>query len=82
MKRMTLELGGKSAPIVLDAADLDAAAAQVLANGFLNSWQACIAGTRILVPEHKLTTMQERLAAGLASWPVGPGSDTRSLIGP
>ena len=82
MKRVTLELGGKGAQIVLDDADLDAAAAQVLASGFINSGQACIAGTRILVPEHKLRAMQERLVAGLANWPVGPGNDARSRIGP
>lgn len=82
MKRVTLELGGKGAQIVLDDADLDTAAAQILANGFINSGQACIAGTRILVPEDKLTAMQDRLVAGLASWPVGPGSDARSRIGP
>lgn len=82
MKRVTLELGGKGAQIVLDDADLDAAAAQVLANGFINSGQACIAGTRILVPEYKLTAMQDRLVAGLANWPVGPGNDTRSRICP
>lgn len=82
MKRVTLELGGKGAQIVLEDADLDAAAALALANGFINSGQACIAGTRILVPEHKLTAMQERLVAGLANWPVGPGSDPASRIGP
>lgn len=82
MKRVTLELGGKGAQIVLDDADLDAAAAQVLANGFINSGQACIAGTRILVPQQRLTAMQERLVAALANWPVGPGNDSRSRIGP
>jgi aldehyde dehydrogenase (NAD+) len=82
MKRVTLELGGKGAQIVLDDADLDAAAAQILANGFINSGQACIAGMRILVPEHKLRAMQERLVAGLANWPVGSGNDPHSRIGP
>jgi len=82
MKRVTLELGGKGAQIVLDDADLDAAASQVLTSGFINSGQACIAGTRILVPYEKLVAMQERLVAGLADWPVGPGSDPASRIGP
>ena len=50
MKRVTLELGGKSPTVVLDDADFQAVMPLVLQAGFLNSGQACIAGTRILVP--------------------------------
>lgn len=82
MKRVTLELGGKGAQIVLDDADLDVVVPNLLANGFINSGQACIAGTRILVPFRLLAEVEARLAAGLAEWPVGPAVDTASRIGP
>src|SRR3984893_2799623 len=54
MKRITLELGGKSPTIILDDADLARAIPLVLDAGFMNSGQACIAGTRILVPRSRL----------------------------
>jgi len=49
-KRVTLELGGKSPTIVLDDANLEKAIPMAVAAGFINSGQACLAGTRILVP--------------------------------
>ncbi|WHO40956.1 aldehyde dehydrogenase family protein [Sphingobium sp. AP49] len=82
MARVTLELGGKGAQIILDDADLDAAAVQVLTSGFINSGQACIAGTRILVPARLKGALQDRLIAALADWQVGPASDPASRIGP
>jgi aldehyde dehydrogenase (NAD+) len=54
LKRVTLELGGKSPTIILEDADLNQALPMALNAGFLNSGQSCIAGTRILVPESKL----------------------------
>ena len=82
MARVTLELGGKGAQIILDDADLDAAAAQALTSGFINSGQACIAGTRILVPARLKGALQDRLIAALAQWLVGLASDPASRIGP
>jgi aldehyde dehydrogenase (NAD+) len=82
MKRVTLELGGKGAQIILDDADLEAAAAQALASGFINSGQACIAGTRILAPARLQQEVQERLLQALSNWPVGPASDPAARIGP
>jgi aldehyde dehydrogenase (NAD+) len=82
MKRVTLELGGKGAQIILDDANLDAAVAQVLASGFINSGQACIAGTRILAPAYLLQDVQDRFLAALADWPVGPSTDPTARIGP
>lgn len=82
IKRVTLELGGKGAQVVLDDADLDSAARQVLVNGFINSGQACIAGTRVLVPASRKATFEARLVAALADWPVGPAYDDRARIGP
>ncbi len=51
MKRVTLELGGKSPTLILDDANFETAIPLAVAAGFQNNGQACIAGTRILVPE-------------------------------
>jgi aldehyde dehydrogenase (NAD+) len=59
MKRVTLELGGKSPTVVLDDADFAAAMPLVLMAGFMNSGQACIAGTRILVPRGRLAEFEQ-----------------------
>jgi aldehyde dehydrogenase (NAD+) len=54
MKRVTLELGGKSPTILLDDAALDQAIPAALVLAFMNSGQACAAGTRLLVPKSRL----------------------------
>jgi aldehyde dehydrogenase (NAD+) len=54
MKRVTLELGGKSPNIILDDADLQKAIPTAVYGAYMNSGQACIAPTRLLVPESKL----------------------------
>ncbi|MFB2566192.1 aldehyde dehydrogenase family protein [Rhizobium sp. IMFF44] len=81
-KRVTLELGGKSPNIILDDADLDLVIPQVLAAGFANSGQACIAGTRILAPEGRLTEIHDHLAQAVATLKVGDASDPTVRIGP
>ncbi len=53
VKRIALELGGKSASIILDDADLAAAVRSTVGNCFLNSGQTCTAWTRMLVPQQK-----------------------------
>src|SRR5580692_7043502 len=53
MKRVTLELGGKSPNIILDDADLRKAIPDAFVIGFMNSGQACVAGTRLLVPKSR-----------------------------
>ncbi|WP_454817244.1 aldehyde dehydrogenase family protein [Labrys neptuniae] len=82
IKRVTLELGGKSPTIILDDADLDRTIPQVLMTGFGNSGQACIDGTRILVPERRLDEILERLKAAGAAMKVGPANDPAVQIGP
>lgn len=82
IKRVTLELGGKSPTIILDDADLDAAIPQALMAGLGNSGQACIDGTRILVPESRLDEILARLKAAVEALKVGPGTDPTSDIGP
>lgn len=54
MKRVTLELGGKSPNIILDDANLEESIPIAIFAAYLNSGQACAAGTRLLVPESKL----------------------------
>ncbi|OCK49476.1 aldehyde dehydrogenase [Chryseobacterium sp. CBo1] len=54
MKRVTLELGGKSPNIILDDADLHQVIPMAIYGAYMNSGQACIAPTRLLVPQNKL----------------------------
>jgi aldehyde dehydrogenase (NAD+) len=82
MKRVTLELGGKGPNIILPDADLDSAIPTVVAVGFLNSGQACIAGTRVLAPRSRLPEILERLKAAVAVIKVGESSDPAVRIGP
>ncbi|MGC1301834.1 MAG: aldehyde dehydrogenase family protein [Caulobacteraceae bacterium] len=82
LKRVTLELGGKSPTLVLDDADLDMAIPQVLEAGFMNSGQACIAGTRVLVPEARLAEIEARIAAAVAEVKVGDPRDPQTTVGP
>lgn len=81
-KRVTLELGGKGPNIILDDADLDVVIAAVLRMGFINSGQACIAGTRILVPSHRLDDVLVRLKQEIETFKVGAPSDPDAMIGP
>ncbi len=82
LKRVTLELGGKSPNVILDDADLDLVIPQVLAAGFANSGQACIAGTRILAPQSRLDEIHDRLAKAVSALRVGDGNDPTVTIGP
>ena len=82
MKRVTLELGGKSPSILLDDADLDQAISTILRNGFLNSGQACIAGTRILVPQHRMAEVEARLKEAASQMKVGDPLDESVSVGP
>ncbi|WP_440409119.1 aldehyde dehydrogenase family protein [Neorhizobium petrolearium] len=82
IKRVTMELGGKSPSIILDDADLDVAIPQVLSAGFLNSGQACIAGTRILVPEPMQGEIEARLKRAAMAFKVGDPADREVRIGP
>lgn len=81
-KRVTLELGGKGPNIILDDADLDVAIPAVLRMGFINSGQACIAGTRILAPNHRLEEVLDRLKQEVETFKVGSPEDPNAMIGP
>jgi aldehyde dehydrogenase (NAD+) len=82
VKRVTLELGGKSPSLVLDDADLEVAVPMAIAAGFQNSGQACIAGTRILVPEAQLPDVLPLAKTALAAMKVGDLRDGATAIGP
>lgn len=81
-KRVTLELGGKGPNIILEDADLDVVIPAVLRMGFINSGQACIAGTRILVPNHRLDEVLVRLKREIETFKVGAPNDPDAMIGP
>jgi acyl-CoA reductase-like NAD-dependent aldehyde dehydrogenase len=80
--RMSLELGGKSAGIVLPDADLDAAVAQVLIGAFSNQGQNCCALTRALVAHDAADAFLARLVAATEQLRVGPGFAPSSELGP
>ncbi|MBB2926493.1 aldehyde dehydrogenase family protein [Paraburkholderia silvatlantica] len=82
LKRVTLELGGKSPVIVLDDANFDEAVPLALQAGFMNSGQACIAGTRILVPHSRLVEFEARVVNAVAQIQAGDPRDTRTSVGP
>ncbi|MEX3925171.1 aldehyde dehydrogenase family protein [Paraburkholderia sp. BR10936] len=82
LKRVTLELGGKSPVVVLDDANFDVAVPLALQAGFINSGQACIAGTRILVPQSRLVEFEARVVEAVAQIHAGDPRDTRTSVGP
>jgi aldehyde dehydrogenase (NAD+) len=82
LKSLTLELGGKSPSIILDDADLADAVAGALQAGFANSGQACVAGTRILVPASRLDEALATATAQMADFPTGDPRDPATAIGP
>jgi aldehyde dehydrogenase (NAD+) len=82
MKRVTLELGGKSPTIVLDDAVLEKAIPSALVMAFLNSGQACAAGTRLLVPKGRLEEIKHAIRDAMRVYTVGDPADSKIAIGP
>ena len=82
MKRVTLELGGKSPTILLDDAALDQAIPSALVMAFLNSGQACAAGTRLLVPKRRLNEVKRGIRDAMQNFTVGDPADPKTAIGP
>lgn len=82
LKRLTLELGGKSAAIFLDDADLDSAVESLRFLSLRNSGQVCSLKTRIVVPRRQASDIVERLTALVGSMPVGDPRDPATQIGP
>ncbi len=82
LKPCTLELGGKSAAIILDDADLDSTLPMLVFSGLMNCGQACVGQTRILAPRSRYDEVVEKLAAAVAAMPVGLPDDPGAAIGP
>jgi aldehyde dehydrogenase (NAD+) len=82
MKRITLELGGKSPNILLDDADLSKAIPTTLAIAFMNSGQACVAGTRLLAPKSRLDEVKRAIKEAVGALRAGDPSDPKTAIGP
>lgn len=83
LKRVTLELGGKSPNIILDDADFAQVAKISIAAAYMNNSQACIAGTRLLVPEHKLEEIKKFIKLEVeTNVVVGDPKDKRTTLGP
>jgi len=79
---LTLELGGKSAAIVLDDADLDHAIPSIVKLGLVNSGQACVSQSRIIVPLSRRDAIIERIVTSVKDWPVGDPFSPDSRLGP
>ena len=71
VKRVALELGGKSASVILEDADLAAAIKGTVSACFLNSGQTCSAHTRMLVPESKYDEATQLVVAEVSKYTVG-----------
>jgi aldehyde dehydrogenase (NAD+) len=82
VKRVALELGGKSASIVLDDADLASAVKGTVSACFLNSGQTCSAHTRLLVPESKYGEVAKLAADEARKYTVGDPFDEATKLGP
>jgi aldehyde dehydrogenase (NAD+) len=82
MKRVTLELGGKSPNIILDDANLQVAIPTALMMAFFNSGQACAAATRLLVPENRLEEVNAIAKAAAENTKVGDPRDADTVVGP
>lgn len=82
VKRVALELGGKSANIVLAGADLAVAAKVGLANAWINGGQTCSAWTRMLVPAQHHDELVDLVTAAAARYTVGDPTDDTTRIGP
>jgi acyl-CoA reductase-like NAD-dependent aldehyde dehydrogenase len=82
LKQVSLELGGKSAAIVLDDADPAKVAGAIQSASLANSGQVCNALSRVLVPANRQDEFVDALAAGMESMTVGDPADPATQLGP
>jgi acyl-CoA reductase-like NAD-dependent aldehyde dehydrogenase len=82
LKRVSLELGGKSAAIILDDADIGKTVAGLKSASLMNNGQACVAQTRILVSERRHDEVVDALAEMMSGLRVGDPADEATDIGP
>ncbi|MDP5202389.1 aldehyde dehydrogenase family protein [Flavobacterium sp. DG2-3] len=82
MKRVTLELGGKSPNIILDDADFSKAIPLAISAAFMNNGQACIAGSRLLIPENKLNEAKLFIKETVSKLIVDNPKNLNTNVGP
>jgi betaine-aldehyde dehydrogenase len=82
VKKVALELGGKSANVLLEDADLDAAIPAGVFGCYINSGQTCSALTRMVVPRSRLAEVEEKAAAAAAGFPPGDAFAEGTMLGP
>ncbi|KUI25896.1 aldehyde dehydrogenase [Mycobacterium sp. IS-1496] len=82
VKKVALELGGKSANVILDGGDLATAVKVGVGNAFLNGGQTCMAWTRMLVPQSRYAEALDLVEAAAARYTVGDPLDPATRIGP
>lgn len=82
VKKVALELGGKSANVILDGANLATAVKVGVGNAFLNGGQTCMAWTRMLVSRERYGEALDLVQAAVAKYTVGDPRDPGTRIGP
>lgn len=82
LKSVTLELGGKSAAILLDDADLDKDLDSLVAGSLANTGQMCFGTTRILVPRSRSAELVQRMSDAINELPIGDPHDKETFFGP
>jgi betaine-aldehyde dehydrogenase len=82
LKRMTLELGGKSAAIILDDVDIDAVMGDLLSSGLMNNGQVCGAQSRLLISRNRYDEVVDAIGQAMAAMAVGDPLDPATAIGP
>jgi aldehyde dehydrogenase (NAD+) len=82
LRRVTLELGGKSAAVILEDAELEQTVAALRLGSFRNNGQICSLKTRLVVPASREPEFVDRLCALLDSMPIGDPRDEATEIGP
>ena len=82
LKRFSLELGGKSAAVLLDDVNLDEALPLLMPNAIMNNGEACISQTRILAPRDRYSEVVEALVEQVKVMKVGDALDPETVVGP
>ena len=82
MKRVSMELGGKAAAILLEDADIRAAVASIKFSSFINNGESCLAQTRVLVPKSKYEEVVNELGNMISGLSVGDPAMPENFIGP
>jgi aminomuconate-semialdehyde/2-hydroxymuconate-6-semialdehyde dehydrogenase len=82
LKKLSFELGGKSASIVCSDADMEAAVQGSLLGVFLNQGEVCLAGSRVLVQRPIYEEFCARMVEGIESWKVGNPLEESTRVGP